>query len=346
MTDLATKQRGGKDPKFASPKAPPENLSKLEFDDDPKITGDEDDDTPEVKTQEVKTQEKPKAKKQEDELPPIDEWDEDDRPFVNKMSKEASTHFRGKLKSLKEASDTLKKQLEEASKNPKETFYNHPKGYMLTPEYQETSSKLEKAIYEVEFYKQQLNRVRNGQPWQAIHGYDDDGNPKFSPTYKATEQAADTLLTEINRITMSGQSIQQELEKLEKSHSDAVKQNNDTLLNERKKRFAWRQDEKLLDSDLEIEGYGKAKINKVISDFKQLFPAAYRDHPVTDVAADLFIALQMALGQSKTLEGKAKTEENLRKELLTTEPPINGEGLKTGKGASKVVEFDDDGMPT
>ena len=105
-----------------------------------------------------------------------EEFDESERPLLKQMSNAAFEKYSKNRKEMVEA----KQQLEEIrtktpdSKLP-ENFHEHPEAYTLSPEYREAANNYGKAQTEYAHWKQQLINVRNGEPWQGIDGYNEDG---------------------------------------------------------------------------------------------------------------------------------------------------------------------------
>jgi hypothetical protein len=118
---------------------------------------------------------------------------------------------------------------------------------------------------------------------------------------------------------------------------------------ERKERFAWVADPKLLDHDVEVGDNGETrKVHEIRQDFKSLFPAYLANSPGVDVASDLMVALVIQGAQLREAQKGKQVAEIRKEEIKRGEPSSDAVNNSNGKVAHKGIPsvFSLEGMPT
>lgn len=118
-----------------------------------------------------------------------------------------------------------------------DSWIEHPLAFTLSPKFNEVSNKLSRIEYEEQFYQQQHLKVKAGETFQRIDGWN-NGQPVLSQPIEATTQA-DLWLSGLQSraINMKG-SLEQQLQGMQsqfaQQHTSAVndfKLNTDNLIN-------------------------------------------------------------------------------------------------------------------
>ena len=257
--------------------------------------------------------------------------DPQDSVFLNKMHKEAAAHFSKRVKALSEkASKVVAAQ---------DSFYTHPDGFTLLPEYQEISSSYASLKAEHDHWQSALAAIEEGKPFKLFEGFDEQGRPVLSAdAYKPTADAKVKIQTALMGLTSDLGAKRAQAAELKGKFGTTYEQAVKVVNEERLKRFPWVRDPKLEDQELEIEGYGKATIKKIKEDLLALTPAVWRHLPVSEAMADTFIALRIAIG-------KLKSQAVQVKEASLVEPVVPSSAGGAKPGATEDSEFDAEGMP-
>lgn len=256
---------------------------------------------------------------------------------LKQMSNPAFNYTVGKLKQLKE--------LEGKVKAGNEVYYQHPQGFMLTPEYNQAITDYQYADFEANHWKKQLLEVKAGRPWTPLTGYDKNGNPVYGQPIKATEDGEISVQDAYNGSLGISNQLKGKLQEMQTGFKTKVDADLQAMQNERANRFAWVKDPKVLDETINIPEVGDVKISQVRQDFKNLFPSYQHSNPLLDVAADLFVAVQKVAEENRKLSQSVTTEKKLKQEVIDAEPTVAEGQIGTGGGKAEPV-FDLVGLPT
>ena len=106
----------------------------------------------------------------------------EDAKYLKQMSNEAFEHFAKKT----EETSALQQKLDSTSDKERVTA-DHPDSYILSEDYKEIYGKLSQAQQEQQHWRSQLLKIRNGDAWQNVEGYNDKGQlvmqkESFKPT--------------------------------------------------------------------------------------------------------------------------------------------------------------------
>lgn len=267
--------------------------------------------------------------------------DPDDQKFVKEMSNNALQHFSKKLKDLRDKASQ--------AADAKESFYNHPHGYTLLPEYTDTVSEIQRHRIEENHWRDVLVAIEKGENFRLFEGFDDNGQPVLSTQlYKPTERAKIDVQSALVNLTADIRASTKKAQDIVATFKAGVDSASNVVLNERKKRFAWVAKPELEEStELNIPEYGKGSIKKVKEDFISLYPKSYQKHPLAEACADLFVALQLSIAKGRELEGKVNAAQTSIREQQLVEPVVGrGQGGPTQKPViGKIEEFDAEDMP-
>lgn len=238
------------------------------------------------------------------------------------------------------AAKTLR-ELRTLQQQKPESYLQHPEAYTLSPEYVEIQQQATALKSEAKHWKEQLLAIRAGKPWYGL-AYDDKGNAIKQGPYKPTEAAEIDVGNAYNVVTNHAVDTGRKVGQLKATFQERVNTSLQAITNERAKRFEWVADPTKQDVELELGDGKKVPIKTVIGQFKDMFDRHHHGNPLLDLAADMFVALQIQQQHIAQLKSNVLHKEKLNKDILNAEPPVDG-GAASGAPTEKV--FDISGMP-
>ena len=253
-------------------------------------------------------------------------FDDEDKQYAKQMSNAAYDHFTKKLQTLKTGKSTAEET---------QDLLSHPEAYSLNPEYQQLVTDYDKAAQEKAHWRKQLVAIRNGENWRSVEGYDKSGKivhgrDEFQPTAES-EIDVQAALTEAQ--TMS-KSFSQRAQSIQHNHATNYKDSVQMLEDEQRKQFKWLEDKEMGKKTIDIPNFGKTSINKLRKTFLNVLPKVFSNHPMSELATNLWINNQIMAKQQLELTEKVKKQTRNKKDMLRGEP------------TSKTSKADDDEMFT
>jgi len=310
----------------------------------------EDDETPDVPPDDTQDDEKaplPEGELEEDreivEEPQTkpgarnyDDFDESERPLLKQMSNAAFEKYSKNRKEMVEA----KQQLEELrtktpdSKLP-ENFHEHPEAYTLSPEYREAADNYTKAQTEYGHWKQQLINVRNGEAWRGIDGYNADGQMvSGKQAYKATQSSEIDIESALQEAKNFMNQFGQQASHIQDNYSQIYNNAQNMLSEEQKKYFEWEVNDEKLKREVDIPDGKKATIGDIKKGFFDAMPGNFQKHPVTNLASNLYVTLQLYASELGKLKKQLDVSETNKKDSRRVEP-------RSGRKAESVDSDDE-----
>ena len=249
-------------------------------------------------------------------------FDDEDKQYAKQMSNAAYDHFTKKLQTLKTGKSTAEET---------QDLLSHPEAYSLNPEYQQLVTDYDKAAQEKAHWRKQLVAIRNGENWRSVEGYDKSGKivygrDEFQPTAES-EIDVQAALTEAQ--TMS-KSFSQRAQSIQHNHATNYKDSVQMLEDEQRKQFKWLEDKEMGKKTIDIPNFGKTSINKLRKTFLNVLPKVFSNHPMSELATNLWINNQIMAKQQLELTEKVKKQTRNKKDMLRGEP------------TSKASKADDD----
>jgi len=249
-------------------------------------------------------------------------FDDEDKQYAKQMSNAAYDHFTKKLQTLKTGKSTAEET---------QDLLSHPEAYSLNPEYQQLVTDYDKAAQEKAHWRKQLVAIRNGENWRSVEGYDKSGKivhgrDEFQPTAES-EIDVQAALTEAQ--TMS-KSFSQRAQSIQHNHATNYKDSVQMLEEEQRKQFKWLEDKEMGKKTIDIPNFGKTSINKLRKTFLNVLPKVFSNHPMSELATNLWINNQIMAKQQLELTEKVKKQTRNKKDMLRGEP------------TSKTSKADDD----
>lgn len=235
------------------------------------------------------------------------------------------------------------RQVKELQTQAPALYYQHQDAYQLDPGYKELQQKAEYVSVEKDHWRQQLINIRAGKPWYILEGFDDKGQPMLKGPLKATDESDVDVSNALQAVTGEMGKLQQQRQTFGQQYSKQVQIDNGVLQAERERRFDWVKDPAKMEEKVPIEGMGEVPIKQIREDFKGLFARYHHGNPILEMAADMFVALQIYGGQIRALEGSASHQTRLAKDLQETEPSPD---TANGGNAAGNKEFDMEGLPS
>jgi hypothetical protein len=271
-----------------------------------------------------------------------EDFDEAERPLLKQMSNAAFEKYSKNRNEMVEA----KQQLEELrtktpdSKLP-DNFHEHPEAYTLSPEYREAANNYGKAQTEYAHWKKQLINVRNGESWQSIDGYNTDGQMVAGKqAFKATQSSEidiESALQEAkNFMNQFGQQASHIQDNYSKIYSDA----DSMLSSEQKKHFAWEENSDRLKTAVETPGGKSSTIGDLKQGFFDAMPGNFQKHPVTNLASNLYVTLQLYSAELGKLKKQLDISETNKKDSRRVEPR-SGRRSESASSDDEVFLTDD-----
>lgn len=335
-------------------KAPPDAVLEKDFDVEPAVVGDT---TPTVKIEDTNKSNIHKddpAPKKVDAVKPVTPPPPKTTDVKVKPSDAKPFDYSGfapeeqvVLKQMSnQARDFVAKNLRELNelKNRKpELYYQHENAYVLDPQYKELETTLGYVAKESQHWKEQLLKIRKGQDWMMLEGYNEKGEPILKGPFKASDEADINVSNALQVLTGEHNKMLQQRAGFGQQYQQRVKQDNAVLDAERAARFEWVKDPAKLEEKVDIGGkVGEVTIKQIKQDFKGLFASYHQGNPVLELASDMFAALQIYGARIRELEGTGQHKDRIKEDILNSEP-----NMETNKGEGKAeVEFNTEGLPS
>ena len=270
-----------------------------------------------------------------------EEFDEAERPLLKQMSNAAFEKYSKNRKEMVEAKQQLEELRTKApdSKLP-ENFHEHPEAYTLSPEYREAAGNYGKAQTEYAHWKKQLINVRNGEPWQGIDGYNADGQMVAGKqAFKATQSSEIDIESALQEAKNFMNQFGQQASHIQDNYSKIYSQADDMLSSEQKKHFEWEENAEKLKTTVETPGGKSATIGDLKKGFFDAMPGNFQKHPVTNLASNLYVTLQLYASELGKLKKQLDISETNRKDSRRVEPRS---GRKSESASSDEVFLTDD----
>lgn len=213
-------------------------------------------------------------------------------------------------------------------------WYEHPDAYTLSKEFRDISTQYSRITEQDTFYQQQLLAVRGGQPWHAILGYDQQGNPRYSNQMQPSDQAALQLERTLQDLSVQRGQLEGRSTALQTQFKQQH-QNGATNIKAGVQSYIDRLDASLKPLPQDVEAIMKE------------IPAVYKDHPLAHGYGQLgAVIFQQArelkrLKDEKTQETKIAADRRLAGVTSNKTPkaPTNGTNRDGGKKMLTMSEF-------
>jgi len=271
-----------------------------------------------------------------------DDFDESERSLLKQMSNAAFEKYSKNRKEMVEA----KQQLEELrgkapeSKSP-ENLHEHPEAYTLSPEYREAANNYTKAQTEYGHWKQQLINVRNGEPWRGIDGYNETGQlVAGKQEYKATQSSEIDIESALQEAKNFMNQFSQQASHIQDNYSQIYNSAQSMLSDEQKKYFEWEENSEKLKTQVATPGGKAATIEEIKKGFFDAMPGNFQKHPVTNLASNLYVTLQLYASELGKLKKQLDISETNKKDSRRVEPR-SGRKSESASSDDEIFSVDD-----
>jgi len=235
-------------------------------------------------------------------------YSEEDAKYLKQMSNEAFEHFAKKT----EETSALQQKLDSTGDKERVTA-DHPDSYILSEDYKEIYGKLSQAQQEQQHWRSQLLKIRNGDAWQNVEGYNDKGQLVMQKeSFKPTQQAEIDVEMALQEAVSLGRKFTDDLNDVSDTHKSSYNDAVTLLEREQNANFAWLTDEKVAKESIVLPNAGKTTIQTIKDSFTEALPKTFRKHPLANLASNLFVTLQ--LQAAHTSSEKVAAKEAKRKE--------------------------------
>lgn len=230
----------------------------------------------------------------------------------------------------------LQKRFDERPSKP-QYFYENEHAYALSPDFQRLQTDAQYAQFEVNHFTAQLPRIKRGENWVEITGYDAQGNPQYVER-KALENGQPDVDAEVrvmgilNNSRLALQQVQAQAAQYQSQYKQAA-QGAQAELKKIDERFFPKMQN--IEKDLTPE---EQKLYKLAL---SAFPVYLEGHPLMHMLA------KSAIGHQRVskMYAEAMKEVNRLKGLLNgrkqTEPKPGGSVATVTGGEDDVVKFDE-----
>jgi hypothetical protein len=280
--------------------------------------------------------------------PPVKEQQEED---YSKYAPQIQTNLKNMSRQAREWAVELIKKNEEFEKNKNGSYLQHEEAFLLAPEFKAVQTRDAFNRSEKSLWEQALVNIREGKPYKEPVAVNQQGQIILSEEKTATAQ--DQIRIENNVAGCSNQIRQNEMEarNIASTYKGRIQADYLAIEAERKERFGWVADPKMLDYSLNV-GNGEKKIREIREDFRSIWPPYLKNTPGVEVACDFFVALQIRNAELRVARSKATVASVREKEAARGE--IKPEGTPSAKdmeqhykinGIEVPKNFSLEGMP-
>lgn len=267
-------------------------------------------------------------------------FNDQEQSLLKGMSNESFAYFSDLLKKSKSAPAVT-----EPAKPSADFIFQHPQGYVFSPEYQQLNTELQMAKSEGNAWMQELIKAQKGEKWRPLVGIDDKtGKFIYGEERQPTLEDVEMLRRSVGKCEQYETNVSSSLNSLPQTFNNKLNTDLQNINQERAKRFDWVANPELLKAELEIEGVGKKSVSAIREDFVNIWPEYMRRTPGVEVAADLWVAMQVYSMRLKSAEAGKAVAETLREESRRVEPTSSAR-VNSQKTRHGVAEFDLGGLP-
>jgi hypothetical protein len=313
-----------------------------------------------VEDKEDKKEDETKSKKEEEQdivskflKPPKGEEKTNAKPdkkpnTSSTVSRDYSGFTAEETAALKQMSNSAFELASKAIKENKElaqlkgsTYLQHDQAYLLDPDFHTMYRQVDLAKKEMQYWQVQLEKMDKGERWTPITGWDKNGQPVLGQPLDPSKAHEEQVRLAMNQCYGALNKLNGDIQSYPQRYKTRVQGDLQRIEQERKSRFQWVANPKLLDHTIPIEGIGDVPLRKVRDDFRNLFPQYLQNHPAMEVCSDLFITLRLAQMELAELKNGKKVEQVKQDEKTLVEPSSSQRGNSNKKVVHGVAEFHD-----
>lgn len=253
-------------------------------------------------------------------ITPKEKKEEQDTFDYTKYAPQEQTNLKNMSRQSREFTAKLIDENKQLSALKDANYLQHEQGYTLSPEFRELQVNNYKAQIEGQCWEKSLLDIKAGKDFQEIVGFDKDNNPILSHPKKATDRDEIRINNNMGACINASRQFEGKLQEFPNQFKGRINQDLQIIQQVQKERFAWHQDPKLLDYSVNVEGKGDIKLRDVKSDFKNMWPVYLQNNPAVDVAADMFVAMQIQGAELREALNSKQVSQIENEEIKRGEP--------------------------
>lgn len=218
------------------------------------------------------------------------------------------------------------------------SYLQHPQAYVLSPEFQETRTKLGRAQQEAQYWESQLTGMtENGTDITPLQGWNPQtGEPVYGAPIKANKALETKLHVMIGNCYRVAQDLQGKLAEYPTKYQSGIKADIDGIEAFQKQQFGWEQDNKLMDYSILVEGLGDRTLKQIKDDVYSIIPKWAHSHPLAKLTANLVIALRCKQAEMASMTSEKQVEKVQEEEQEHVEPSSRNKPTTNGAKADLV----------
>lgn len=273
-------------------------------------------------------------------------FEETESAFLKRMSNDAFAWVKPQLLERKNLAKVLSNKdaeianLKSGKAQLPDSYFEHPQGFVLAPEYNDAANQLQRSDYVMKHWQKQLVNIRQGGNWQDLN-FDAKGNAILSQPVKATAEAEASVLGYINWAANQMQDKQRAVLSIEQGFRNRHSEAANGIKQIEKQYFAAYEDE-------------KHPYMPVVKNLLSSLPAEFRNSPlaplVAKAGAGVIQLLNVIKERDLTIAKVQKENDELKKAGVKPrvgQQPTNGDIVassveKIGSGGvGDTVSYDD-----
>lgn len=256
-----------------------------------------------------------------------DQYPEEIRPVLRALNNKQFAELAPKLKEIVTKAKEADELRERVSQQP-QFFYEHPEAYQIMPEYRQLNQDIQYIGFEQQHLADQLVKIKRGEAWQELKGYDSrTGQPVFEERKANADGTVDyvsetRVSQELNKLAMIGAQKSQQLAQFQSGYQQSVQRAQSDLAEINKRLFP-----KLEEPD-KLPAEDKKMYDMAIG----MSPTHLRNHPLTPILGKSFVMYYRLLKLYQTALGQIDQLRTSAEDRRAAEPAV----LPTGGGPAKV----------
>lgn len=239
-----------------------------------------------------------------------DEFEPEDQKILKQLSNKQFNQLKERLRDIyneREQTKELKQKLAEIESNGvPANYFEHPNGYVLSPEYQNISSQYNTVASVAAHWEQQLANIEGGQPWTTIQA-DSNGNPTLGQQFEPSSQSKANVMSQMQKAQAMLSSLQTKAESISsnfaKQHKDATE-----YISNVTKEYVKKLPDEIKPSSEDVEA------------LRKLLPAAYKNHILAELTGTVFGIARKQDAIIKSLRAKKVKAEKLAEDQRRAGP--------------------------
>lgn len=300
---------------------------------------------PPKKDKEKEEKDKPKDEKEKDKGVDLDKQvvpkqGTDGKAFdYSPFSQSEVTALKNMSVQSREWASGLLKKNKELAKSADGIYYQHPNGYVLAPEYNQLQNDVKLCSFESRHWETQLKLLKEGKKVRDFEGIDNKGQPIYGPELEPSDDLEEKIRHAIQTTYNVQRDLAGKVKEFPGKYKQQVTQSDAAVQAECKNRFAWVNDPKLMECQVTVKGFGDKSLSQIKKDFLSILPSHYQGHPMTEVAANFFIAMAVRGAELQEIQDSLSAEKTKVQEVRRAEPSSSDKPGKPPKEVHGVSEF-------